>query len=206
LHLFFPGVVCAIFVEYLTSSRPWPTFRFLLHSLVLGLGCYLTYWIILAVCSLLCGRSWPPDLVFLHALQDSGILPGAKPPSLSIREIVIVTVIAPILAFPIAFTINHKLVHRLGQRLNVTVKFAEVDVWDYLFNATDAPWVIVRDTARDLAYEGWINSFSDTSNPNELFLRDVKVMRNSTGEYLYTIGGLYVSRDPKDLTIEFRFD
>ena len=75
-------------------------------------------------------------------------------------------------------------------------------VWEFLFNSDLPEWVTVRDLKNDLAYEGWVHAFSDTCEPNELFLRDVKVIRNSTGDELYSIGGLYLSRERAELTIE----
>ena len=134
-------------MEYLTSARPWATFRFILYSLVLGLVCYLIYWIGWEFFSWI-GLSSSPNLVFLHALQDGGSS-GAQATALSLKEIAIVTILAAPVAFAVAFTTDHKLVHRLAQRANVTTKFAEVDVWDYIFNAMDGPWVMVRDTARE---------------------------------------------------------
>ena len=64
----------------------------------------------------------------------------------------------------------------------------------------------MRDIKYNLAYQGRIQGFSGTFNENELFLRDVLVLQNDTGENLYEVDALYLSRDPKDLTIEFKLE
>ena len=38
---------------------------------------------------------------------------------------------------------------------------------------------------------------------NELFLRDVAVLNNEDGRELYQVPGLYISRNPEEITIEF---
>ena len=44
---------------------------------------------------------------------------------------------------------------------------------------------------------------SETFTENELILREIIVLQNDSGEVLYEVDGLYLARDPKDLTVEF---
>jgi hypothetical protein len=85
----------------------------------------------------------------------------------------------------------------------VTNKFGEIDVWSYILNAEIPGWVVIRDLEHDLMYEGWIQASSDSTEKDELFLRDVKVFTNSTAQQLYGVSGLYLPRSRENLTIEF---
>ncbi len=62
----------------------------------------------------------------------------------------------------------------------------------------------MRDKEKDLIYDGWVQAFSDDSKDAELLLRDVSVYKNSTGEGLYQIGMMYISRNRDDIAIEIR--
>lgn len=91
--------------------------------------------------------------------------------------------------------------------MTITRKFSDIDtldVWEYLWNSSDnTQGVTVRDIKYDLAYEGWVEVFSDTFIENELFIRDVIVFNNTTGEKLYEVPGLYIARNQDEITIEF---
>ena len=52
-------------------------------------------------------------------------------------------------------------------------------------------------------YEGWVELFSDGSEPDEIFIRDAKIYKNSTGEPMYDTPGLYLPRKKENLRIEF---
>lgn len=105
--------------------------------------------------------------------------------------------------FILSLLINRGVLHRVAKCLKISNKFADLDVWSYLFNSGIPEWVVVKDIQNDLMFEGWVEAFSETVTENELFLRDVKVYRDSTGEELYSIQGLYIARSREALTIEF---
>jgi hypothetical protein len=53
-------------------------------------------------------------------------------------------------------------------------------------------------------YQGWVESFSDGLDNNEILLRDVKVFRNSDQDFLYPVPGLYICLSKDNLRIEFQ--
>jgi hypothetical protein len=63
--------------------------------------------------------------------------------------------------------------------------------------------VVVRDVGWDLIYEGWLQAVSDKDEDDEMMLRDVAIFRNSTGELLYEVPGVYLSKKKNALIIEF---
>jgi hypothetical protein len=197
LLLFFPGIICAYVVDTLTVHRPRQPFFFVLQSFVLGLSSYFLYFIFCWLLNTFWTNRFCIQVSNLSALIDSKA-------AISFREVCFVTVAALFLAVTISVSQKHKLVFRMAHLLRVTGKFGELDVWGYTMNLREVEWVTVRDHAKDLMYDGWIQAFSDDSKNAELLLRDVSVYKNISGERLYQIGALYISRNRDDITIECR--
>lgn len=198
LLLFFPGVICGYIVDKLTVHEPRNEFHFMLRAFVFGLSSYFLYWVVIHLINI--GRKMPLEVVFLNSLVS-----GA--PNISFREIFWATVLAVVLGLLITVESTYKLFMRLVQRIKVTRKFGDIDVWGFIFNSkrsNDIEWVTVRDFEHDLVYDGWFEAFSDDSKDVELLLRDVSIYKNSTGDFLYQIGAMYISRKRENITIEFR--
>ncbi|MFC1614361.1 hypothetical protein ACFL5K_03605 [Gemmatimonadota bacterium] len=196
LLLFFPGIITKLILEYLTVYEEKRHFYFIIYSFVLGLLSYILYYILLAVINL--RFTVGPEVYFLKALLDPKT-------SINYTEIVVVSGIAIIIGLFLSFIINNKYFYHVTQKFGITKKFAEIDVWGYLFNSDDDEmcWIRVRDHSNNLCYEGWVEAFSDTVKENELFIRKVKIFINDTGEELYEVPGLYISRNKENITIEF---
>ena len=110
------------------------------------------------------------------------------------------------MSFVLALAQNKKWLNRVAKSLKVTRKIGDIDLWNFVLDSPDTKWIVVRDIKYNLAYQGRIEGFSETFNENELFLSEVLVLQNDTGEKLYDVDALYLSRDPKDLTIEFTLE
>jgi hypothetical protein len=123
---------------------------------------------------------------------------------LNFWEIFFATLLSIPMGFIVSLFINKKVLHKLAKKLKVSNKFGEIDVWSYIMNAQMPEWVVVRDIENDLMYEGWIQAFSDSTERDELFLRDVRVFTNKTAKELYEVPALYLPKNRKNLTIEFR--
>lgn len=195
LLVFFPGIICAMVVDALTVHRERKLWSFVLNSFVLGLTCYLltfALWRLFA----------PGQVTIMQSLLQVKAEEGKE--SIAVVEIVVATMLSLPLAFGLSYASNHKVLHLFGQKLRVTRKFGHLDVWDWAFNNAEIPeWVVVKDLDAGLAYEGWVRAFSDTADSNELFLRDVRVVDDNTGEEVDTLWGLYLARPRDKLTIEF---
>lgn len=195
LLLFFPGVICAYIVDALTIHRAKTQFEFILDALVYGLASYLLYWLGLGM---LDAVGFPTrSFVFLRALTDGHV-------AVSFRELASASLVAFALALVITVVSTHKLHFRLARKLGLTKKFGELDVWGFVFNSPEIEWATVRDHNRGLAYDGWVQLFSDDSRSAELMLRDVRVYPNDTGACLYEVPSLYLSLSRDGITIEFR--
>jgi hypothetical protein len=198
LLLFFPGIICAILVDSVTIHDKRNSAFFLIYSFVYGIGSYLLLAPLPQLCGLM-GSFLKPfsdcEVSFFSALFDSNI-------KINWKEIMAASIMAIIEAFIISGIITHGLVNRIARRFRVSRKSGKLDVWHFSFDSPDVRWVVVRDIAHDLVFEGWVQGFSDTARNPELLMREVRIYRNSTGEQLYEVGGLYISRDQKDITIE----
>lgn len=197
LILFFPGIISAYLIDQLTTHKPREAFFFLLQSFTLGLISYFAYWAIVRGLAFFGPASINPDVTFLKALINPNL-------SFSFKEIIIVSFISVILAFIVSVSSRHKFFNRTARRVGITKKFGELDVWGYMLNMEEVVWVTVRDHQNDLIYDGWVQAFSDDSKDAELLLRDVSVYKNSSGERLYQVGAVYLSRQRHDISIECR--
>lgn len=193
--LLFPGVICAYIVDAFTIHRTRTPFQFVLNSLVFAFASYFLYWVALRLLPLF-GAS-APDFVFLRALTDARL-------PVAFREVAWATVAAGVLGLATTFVSSRKLHFRIVQGLKITNKFGELDVWGFVFNSPEIQWATVRDHSRNLAYDGWVELFSDDSQSAELYLRDVQVYANDTGEKLYDVSSLYLSLERNSISIEFR--
>jgi len=201
LLLFLPGIICWQIVETLTVHRKRTPFETVIQSFLFGLSAYFASWILARLFGSLLNTIFhlhlPTSLVFLNALQD-------RNQSLSFGEIGFVCVVAFFQALLFSALQNRKAFHNAANALRIGKKSGELDVWGIVFNSTPIQFATVRDYRHDLIFDGWIEFFSDDAKTSELFLRDVAVYRNSTGNLMYTVGGVYVCIDPKEMGLEFR--
>lgn len=199
LLIFFPGIISSLIIDNLISHREREFKIFLLYSFILGLASYFILYIIISINNfLVILRGLIPSwkVSFLNSLID-------KKADINIKEVVIATLIAIILALLISALINYRLLHKFAKKLKISKRFGQLDVWSYVLDSPDIDWVIIRDLENDLMYQGWIEAFSDTYDTNELFIRDVKVYKNSTAEELYFMQGIYITKDKTNLIMEF---
>lgn len=200
LLIFFPGIIAALIINSLTTHKKKDFNFFLLYSFLLGLTSYFIVYLCVFVNNIIVnlnGYKAKLKLQFLESLTN-----GKSP--IQISEVLITTFIAIVIAIVISFIMNQGLLHKMARKLKVTSQFGENDVWEHVFNSPDVDWVTVRDFENDLMYQGHLEAFSDTFTSNELWLRDVFVYSSSTGEELYKIDAVYLTRNPNNLTIEFQ--
>ena len=191
IFLFLPGLIAFLVVEALTIHRSIPMVRVFLYSLVLACLCYLSYYPFTLI----------PGLNLPFSFGDS-LMDGKK--NLDFFEISLVTLCSIPLALFISLAFNKHWLHRAALWLGVSNKFHDADVWSLVMNMQGSEWVVVRDLEQDLIYEGWVVAFSDSTDDfAEVLLTEAKVYRNSTGEELYEVPGVYLSTRHGNKTVEF---
>lgn len=192
--IFLPGMTSFLVVDNLTNHKETKLHNILIQSFILGFLCYFAYYIVV----LFVGATICPGLNFnfFNVLVNKS--------DINFKEIVFVTLISIPVGLFVVRIINYKILFRIARFLRISDKYANVDVWSYLMEFGDPTcWVVIRDRSADIVYEGWVNVYSDSTERDEIFLRDVKVYNNSTAEMLYETPGVYLSRKREDLSIEF---
>ena len=193
IFLFLPGLITFLVVDVLTTHRPIPTVRIFLYSLVLGFLCYFTYYPLTLI----------PRLNLPFSFVES-LTNDEK--HLNVIEVLCVSILSVPLGVLISKGINGYWLHRVAYKLNATKKYPDADVWSYVMNRDDvgSEWVVIRDLEHDLVYEGWVAAFSDSTDDfDEVLLTDAQVYRNTTGQKLYELPGVYLSTKHGNKIVEF---
>jgi hypothetical protein len=198
LLLFFPGVVCALVVDALTVHRERTPVQFLTNAFALGIGSYLTLYLLRALVAAAAGLLHAPeplDVTFFDALLDEHV-------RIAWGEIALAGCAGVVLASGVAAALNNQVFAGAARRFHVSRKTGALDVWATFLSSDSASVVQVRDLVHDYAYLGTVHAFSDTADRAELLLRDVTVFRSTTGTKLYRMLFVYLSRDARDMVIE----
>jgi len=193
--IFIPGLISFVIVDNLTVHRETKTHHWLIYSFLLGFLAYLCWYGIVKIIGCSLGIVIPFD--FFDNLTNQQVRPN-------MGQIAVGTIISVPLGFFVARMINKKWLYNLAKRFDVSDKFGDLDLFEYILNSDDVPkWVVIRDKDSDRAYEGFIWAWSDSTEREGVFLRDVKIYENTSGEWLYDMPALYLSKKLDSLRFEF---
>jgi len=197
IFIFIPGLIAFNIVNKLTFHKEFKIPDILLGSLTYGFLCYLVYYFIFILIPSKLPSFPSQTFYFTESLTNS----QAK---LNFQEIAVVTVLAIPIGLALSALENYKILYKLANKLKISDKLDDIGVWNKAFDSPLNHWVVIRDIQNDLMYQGWVESFSDGLDNNEILLRDVKVFRNSDQDFLYPVPGLYISLSKDNLRIEFQ--
>jgi hypothetical protein len=199
LIIFIPGFISFFIIKALTAIKIENNYYAFIASFVLGFLVYLTFWPIYSFfSSFSCIPFFNSDYSIVSSILNSET-------KLDAIQVLLGAAWGVLLGIFSSFVINRKLFHRLMQYMSITTKFAETDVWSFAMNLEDPnlEWIYLRDFENDHLYFGNVRAFSSSSTECELLLSEVKVYVNSSGEYIYDMPLIYLSRDVKKISIEF---
>lgn len=192
--LFLPGIVATFIIDALVRIPQKAQFRYGIYALLNGLGVY----VLLDACTWLftCSSQFP-SLTIWPLLSD--------PTHTSIEgsEILWSVAIAIPYGFGISALSRKNFLHALAKVCRVSDKYGDNTLWEHLLNSPNTYWVTIRDTSRDLMYQGRVYKYSDGTTEHEICLEDVRVYRNSDSELLYEMDYLYVTGNKDSWLIEF---
>ena len=127
-------------------------------------------------------------------------------PKIELKHITLACVISVIIVFIETFMSYYSVLNHIARFTRCTNRFGDMDLWQFfnsdIISQNQDGWLYVRDHKQKLAYYGSITHYSDSDAERELILYDVTVYDNETGEKLYDVKHLYLSRNKDDLTIE----
>lgn len=196
LFIFTPGLLGLILIRALTSLKDMTPFFFSVYSFLIGLLSYLCVFLTYALVNSALNVGLKFD--FINSIFVADKLYADE------KEIILACLASIFISLIVSLLINYKLLTRFAHSARITNKFGDKDVWDYVFNSsTPTEWIAIRNSENDLAYTGWVETYSDTHQESELFIRNVNVFRDSDGEFLYSRPGLYLTFEPQSINIEF---
>lgn len=188
--LFIPGFISFVIADALTSHPETKLHRVLIESLLFGFSSYFVYFLYTEL----------PYVNTQFSFLDSLSMKNA---TLDFAEILKVSGISILIAIIFSIFSNRKWLYKISRKFRITGKHGYVDLYSFVMDSDIPNWVIIRDTQNDLMYEGWVRGFSDSTEIDELFIRDVIVYKNSSGKLLYSSPALYIPTKRENLTIEF---
>jgi hypothetical protein len=189
--IFLPGLVWERVVTKYGLKRPPSQFETILRTFTFGLAAYAITFGLYAVL----GRPFYfPDLQSRTFIADTKYL----------AEFGSAFVVAFVGSVVWLYAFRWKILGKFFRFIRATKKYGDEDLWDYIFNSSDArvEYVYVRDYDAQKVFSGWVVGFSETDKVRELLLRDVEVY-NLEGKQLYTSPLLYVGRPPDKVDVEF---
>ena len=192
--LFIPGVWAVTVLDQLIIHREWKLEQWIRYSVLISLGAYGAYSSLLWCSSELFGVRSSTN--FTLSLNKSAA-------TLDFREICFVSFIATIVACLIARKKKKNWLFRLAKWLKVSPLDSPYSVFQQIMrNDLNQSWVRIRDHKNNLVYQGWIQRYSDDPERDELYLRDVKVYDNRSGEFYYDADSVFMAFCKECHTIE----
>ncbi len=197
--IFLPGIIAYKVFEELTHQHDSKAYEVVIYSFIFGfLSYFLYFWLTGPIIYWLKGEEF--TFYFTKALVNP-----KTTENIDFHEITWVSVTALLFGLGVTAFDTYKIAHKYSRFIKVTKKHGELDTFSFLMNSNIGmnPWVIVRDKEDDKAYYGWVYAYSYGHKKNELFLRDVIIFHNSSGEQIATTPGIYLSKPKDKYTIEF---
>jgi hypothetical protein len=194
-----PGIIATIIIGKLTVHSEWSSFKFSLYSLVFGFFSYLILQFICYVIHIVSncsfsGFNWSDSIIINIALQNQ--------PMVALDEVLLSLGISLPLAFFVSWIVQNKYLNKFAQFLRVTTKYGDENLFSFFLNSKEIFWVYIRDIDNNLTYQGRIESFSESSNMQEIVLSHVKIFRYEDSEELYEIPFIYLSKKAGDFILE----
>ena len=119
-------------------------------------------------------------------------------------QFIAAAVVAAVCSILWLYAFNYKLLGRFLRLIKATKKFGDEDLWEFVFNSTDAgvEYAYARDYQNNKVYSGWVAGYSGSEKVRELLLRDVQVY-DLDSNLLYEMPLMYLGRSAEQIHIEF---
>lgn len=199
IFVLFPGAIAAMIYERLTVHKEWTPFKFILHSTLFGMVCYLVLQVLICIPAFLsnifCGANKDyMGLKVWDTINGEKIIPYWEVLKASLLSIII---------GGIATTINYyKVLNNIAQRFKISNKYGDENLFSYFLNAKEIEVVYIRHPKNNLTYRGYIKSFSETEHISEIVLSNVSVYEYENSELLYEVDQIYLSFIKTEIIIE----
>ncbi len=201
--LLLPGIITTLFIRYITTNKYYPPFYFVIYSAILGLGLFIFLEIIISFFNISISLinstklKWGVNLSVWDIIINS-----TDGKTIKILELLIAYISAIPFGLLIGYIIQHKIFHRFLQKIKLTSRFADGDVWTYYLRMKEVEWIVIRNSANNLAYYGNVISYSESKDKREILLQNVDVFTNDTWKKLYSANTVFLELDDNAFSIE----
>jgi hypothetical protein len=196
-----PGIIATIISDKVAAHSKWDSFKFSLYSLILGIISYAFLQLIYYSWDILLTTYFHLDkIIWTHLRMWNNAMSAQS--DLSAWEICWASVLSMPVALIASSVINYKFFTRFAQRYKLSYKYGDENLYSYYLSAKEIEWVTVRDSEKNLTYEGKVAFHSENDKIQEIVLSQVSVYRYEDSTLLYSLPTIYLSRDAGKFTIE----
>lgn len=200
LFLFLPGIIASFLIRSLSDCEEKKHYdaEFAITSFVYGLVSYAILFVIYMVIdwgSKIINHPVNLDLTFFSSLSNKEI-------SFNYLEILLSSIVAMLFSLFVAKIINKGYLYKFAKKHDISYTTGSVDVWNDFMRRPEVCWIVIRDKKNETMYEGYLEGYSTTHESAEVFLTNVRVYNDSTGEFNYETDGIYLSLKRDSIIIE----
>ena len=198
--ILFPGAIATIIIEKLTIHKVWSPFKFIINSIIMGIFSYLGLQLIqfshVFFYNLIpnCNNLKYINLTIWNSIENSKIIPFDEVLYSSLFGVIVG-------AIGTKFETS-KILNTFGKKLKITNKYGQENLFSYFLNNDETIYIYLRDYKNNRTYFGYIKSFCETENTNEILMGDVTLYTCDTSELMYEIDEVYLSYEKTELFIE----
>jgi hypothetical protein len=202
IFIFLPGIVALLISERLTNHSERKPYELVVYALTIGCAAHLIYGVLQPLANVVLLLVRLSVQLEKDRWLDLMLTTDVKQVAIQGQVVAFTAIIGVFLGFLVARAANNSWIHRLARYLKVSNKFADIDVWTYLMNSGNIEWILLRDHANNLAYQGYVMAFSSEEDPREILLGDVTVFTNDSSQKLYDVKSTYLSFAKENVAIE----
>ncbi|MCH7819883.1 MAG: hypothetical protein IIB40_10045 [Candidatus Marinimicrobia bacterium] len=193
LIIFIPGLLAFYIVDALTYHKEAKFHDKLLRAYLFGVLSYSIYYLLTLL--------FKADFEILKYFTNDTVIYFTLG---QLKDVFSTSIISIAVGLTLSWTKNRKILFRIAQGMGITKKFADLDVWSYIFNSPDNYWIRVRDYNKNIIYQGWVEAFSDSTGKDELLLTQVSRFDLHSGKPFddNPLERLYIPISRDDMTVE----
>jgi hypothetical protein len=197
-----PGVVSTLMLRYITTSKQYSIFEFVVYSAVLGIGVFvimeLFYSAFMILSSLYHKQSFPSWGLNLSIWDN--FFSGKK--GFNKMEIFMSYMLAIPMGILWGLLITKRFLLNLFKKLKLTNRFGDDDIWSLYLNSPDTTWIYVRHKSNNITYYGLIKGYSESAEKREILLQEVIAYNSDTWDELYQSDFVYLELKEFDYLLE----
>jgi len=200
--ILFPGLLATLIVEnFLSYSPKWGSFKFAVHSFILGVMSYMALQLVVWGFGLFPNYIGVDFLPQLTGNLDIWTFASDRESNIDLVEVFAAVAFSPFIGVIATRLANSRKWFGL-KKLSGSKKYGNENLFSNFLAADGLDHVYIRDYEQDIMYEGSVASFSENDDIQEIVLENVRVFRNHDSKLLESLPSIYISRPAGKFLIE----